>query len=90
MSGPHKSVLWDYFEEIGVKRWTVLAGEVFFNTNHTKRFTSEMMSDIESLLIYCVKPTGNIQSVKSRIRRPGMIVICEGDWPNKRKTFLDK
>ena len=55
-----------------------------------QRFSSELLSDVESLLIMATQPQYNRQSKKSRISRPGLIVRCSGDWPLKDKTFKDE
>lgn len=52
--------------------------------------TSEMIADIESLLIYKIKPWGNIMSRNSRIPRPGLLVRCKGEWRFKEREFYDE
>jgi hypothetical protein len=54
-----------------------------------ERLTSELLSDAESLLIHRLRPWGNIQSVASRIERPGLQVHCSGDWVETRRRFRD-
>ena len=53
------------------------------------KFSWQLLHDIESLLIYEVKPFLNTMSKKSRIPRPGMKVLCQGNWPVDRKAFMD-
>ena len=53
------------------------------------RLTRELLCDIESLLIYHLRPRGNIQAIHSRIRRPGLTVRCWSDWPHRRTLFVD-
>ncbi len=53
------------------------------------RLTEKLLADIESLLIMGEQPWGNIQSMKSRISRSGLIVKCEGRWPGKAKFYKD-
>ena len=53
------------------------------------RRTSELLSDIESLLIMRLQPRWNTQSRQSRIARPGLRVQCTGDWPFTRARFHD-
>ena len=53
-----------------------------------RRLTSQMLSDVESLLIKRESPWGNIQSTRTRISRPGMVVRCSGNWPGRR-TYVD-
>lgn len=54
------------------------------------RLTRHLLADMESLLIYEVKPWGNIQCHSSRISRPDLKVTCRGAWPLSRKTFRDQ
>jgi hypothetical protein len=53
-----------------------------------QRLTSQLLSDVESLLINREKPWGNIQSRCARISRPGMQVKCSGKWPGVR-SYVD-
>lgn len=53
------------------------------------RMTQELLSDVESLLIFEVKPWGNIQARSSRIIRPGLQVECRGAWPLAKRVFRD-
>ena len=54
------------------------------------RATKVILRDIEALLIYRLKPAWNKQGTKSSlIRRPGFRVVCEGNWPFSRSTFLN-
>jgi hypothetical protein len=54
-----------------------------------KRLTGELICDVESLLIIRIKPWGNIQCQNSRITRPGLRVLCKGDWAFRKKSFSD-
>lgn len=84
----HKTAFWDYLEqERGISKHAVLFGEVALEEG--QRLTRQLLADIESLLIMRVGPCGNIQSSHSRISRPGLCVICQGDWPLKRQRFHD-
>jgi hypothetical protein len=65
----------------------VLHGQLF-GENGTRR-TSELLADVESLLIIRLQPFGNIQCTTSRTSRPGLRVHCLGDWPLKRSRFHD-
>ena len=60
-----------------------------------QRLTRELVSDVESLLIYRVhqiQPLCNLQNTTSRGShcRPGMKVECLGVWPLRQKTFRDE
>jgi len=88
LSGKDKDGLWDFFAKEGIDRYGLLVGRVQPNID-IRRFTGQMLSDIESLLIHRIKPPGNIQCLRGRTRRPGMTVQCEGDWPRNKSVFRD-
>ncbi len=54
------------------------------------RRSSELLADVESLLIKRLQPFGNISATRTRISRLGLRVYCEGDWPLKRRRFNDE
>ncbi|TWO71527.1 hypothetical protein FN976_11475 [Caenimonas sedimenti] len=54
-----------------------------------QRFSSALLGDIESLLIQRIRPRYNVQSLNSRTARPGLLVVCSGDWHSSRRRFLD-
>ena len=55
-----------------------------------RRFSSALLSDVETLLISRLKPIGNRSAVATRISRPGTRVLCRGAWwPLSRRTFKD-
>lgn len=60
------------------------------HTDQNRRISNQLIADIESLLIFELQPWGNIQSRVSRIYRLSLKVICKGDWPLARRTFLDR
>ncbi len=53
------------------------------------RFSSLLLSDVESLLINQLKPLLNRQCVTTRTSRPGLIVCCQGYWPLMEHWFHD-
>ena len=84
-----KKEFWeDLRNQRGITHHTPLVGEV--HLPRTCRLTRELLYDMESLLINQEKPWGNIQSRKTRIRRPGMEVKCVGEWPGKRSKYKDE
>ena len=56
----------------------------------SRKFSTALLSDIESLLIYRVQPRYNKQATKSRISRPGLAVNCTGDWQYRDSHFVDR
>lgn len=54
-----------------------------------KRLTSQLLKDLESLLIAQVRPWFNTQNRRTRLGRDGMVVRCTGDWPMHLKTLID-
>lgn len=88
LHGDHKSdVFDDISREYGIDQVRVLHGELLLEEG--RRRSSELLGDVESLLIMRLQPFGNIQSRSSRIIRPGLRVRCTGDWPFKRFRFHD-
>jgi hypothetical protein len=86
LHGDHKATLWeDLYNEYGIEEVRVMHGELLVDG----RRTSDLLSDVESLLIIRLRPFGNIQSIQSRVSRPGMKVHCIGKWPFKRSRFRD-
>ncbi|MBI4248986.1 MAG: hypothetical protein HY611_05740 [Elusimicrobia bacterium] len=70
-----------------IYKHSVFAGEAGLPPN--ARLSMELLADIESLLIKRIAPWGNIQSRTARISRPGLRVRCLGDWPLRKREFLD-
>lgn len=88
LNGDHKARLFaDIRRKYGVDEVRVLHGELV--PEEGRRRTSELLADVESLLIMRLRPFGNIQSTRSRISRPGMWVRCTGEWPFTRSRFHD-
>lgn len=54
------------------------------------RHSRQLLSDIESLLIYEIKPPGNVACRNTRISRVGLSISCNGDWNYFRKKFFDQ
>ena len=89
LSGEHKSEVFKYLEtNLKFEQYGISVG--IFNLPKGKRLSSELISDVESLLIYTLEPKANIQSINSRISRPGMEVVCYGDWPYEDNHFVDE
>lgn len=88
LNGRDKESLYRHYEKIGIIKVRTIVG--YIGLEEQKRLSQELLSDIESLLIKRIKPTGNVQSLKSRISRPGMRIFCEGNWPLEKATFIDK
>ncbi len=81
-----KRAMWRYLGEQGIRRCTVVLGEVAVSSG---RMTRQILSDVESLLIFTEQPPANISCTKSRISRPGMVVSCSGYWPGGQNTYYD-
>jgi|SRR5579859_4537101 len=86
MWGKHKEeIIRDIRREYGIPQVRVMHGHL-----KVARRTSELLSDVESLLINRIKPYGNQHYMDSRpTSRPGMVVECTGDWPMTRYRFID-
>ena len=75
-------------DDLAVFEHRFIVGE--FRTPAHKRLTRELVSDIESLLIYHIQPWANIQNTKSRgYTRPGLVVRCNGHWLLQQKIYCD-
>lgn len=86
--GDHKTQLFDdLWEAHRVDEVRVMHGHLLLEEG--RRRSSELLTDVESLLIKRLKPFGNIQSTLSRVPRPGTHVQCVGEWPFKRWRFHD-
>jgi hypothetical protein len=84
-----KSDFWDDLEaERKIARHYVLLGQIaLFGES---RLSRQLLADVESLLIFHLAPWGNIQSTRTRISRPGLVVRCVGAWPVKQQFFEDE
>jgi hypothetical protein len=88
--GTHKERLFeDIRHEYGVERdeLRTMHGRLILAKGF--RRSSELLADVESLLIMRRRPFGNIQSTRRRISRPGLRVHCIGHWPFNRRRFHD-
>jgi len=86
--GDHKAVLFEFFEErYGIDQVRVLQGDLV--PEGGRRRSTQLLSLVESLLIIRLQPPGNVSSTRSRAYRPGLRVVCTGDWPFKRARFHD-
>ncbi|MBT3039204.1 MAG: hypothetical protein KME37_09750 [Candidatus Thiodiazotropha sp. (ex Codakia orbicularis)] len=84
MKGEHKEDVFDFIQnELGLNEFSCIVGVPDVPAY------GDLLADIESLLIYCIKPSANIQSKNSRISRPELSVTCSGDWPYKESQFYD-
>lgn len=89
LRGSHKEAIFsDIVAERGLSELHAIVGLLALPPE--RRFTSELLADVESLLIFELQPPYNIQSRQSRISRPGLIVRCSGDWPLRTKKFRDE
>ena len=89
LRGEHKRSVFDYLEdEFGIEEMELIVGELRIPQGN--RFSSELLADIESLLIYELSPPANIQAISTRISRPGLVVVCDGDWPCEYDEFTDQ
>jgi hypothetical protein len=83
-----KPALWDFFEqERGLYEHSVRVGVLELEAG--ARMSQALVSDVESLLIHRLQPAANIQCLRSRIVRPGLVVRCSGQWPLRQKNFVD-
>ena len=74
-------------EQRGIYEHITLLGEIYLEIG--RRFSRQLLSDIESLLIAYEQPWGNSKCRKSRISRPSMEIKCYGDWVGSRRRYID-
>jgi hypothetical protein len=80
--GRHKEAIFEsMMRELGLTELHAIVGVPVLAGG--KRLTSELLADMESLLIIELQPLYNRQSRHSRISRPGLAVRCLGDWPRE-------
>jgi hypothetical protein len=84
-----KSGLWDSINRVCDTHCVIVA-----DIESNKRVTRELLSDVESLLIYEVnrlQPLHNVQNTSSRGQywRSGMRVECLGAWPLSKTVFRE-
>lgn len=89
MKGRHKDDVYEYLErEHRVQKLRPLIGELLLDEK--QRYSSALLADVESLLINQIAPPCNVSCIGSRIERPGLTVVCRGDWwPLRQRTFHD-
>ena len=89
MNGRHKDGVYEYLQrEYRLTKLRPLIGDL--RLDEDQRFSSALLADVESLLINRIAPSCNVSCIRSRIERPGLIVVCRGDWwPLDRRTFRD-
>jgi hypothetical protein len=88
LRGAHKKAVFGAIAEVGQTNVLhAIVGVLYIEEGCS--FISELLSDVESLLIINVQPSYNTQSRQSRIERPGLEVRCRGAWPMRRKVFRD-
>ncbi|SRR6266481_1243990 len=86
----HERVWSRMADELGLDKHRIIVGT--FKKVAERRISEEMISDVESLLIFRLRPLLNGQSTKTRgnYSRPGMTVHCTGAWPHRWKNYHDK
>jgi hypothetical protein len=87
LRGRHKEGVFDYLSSQGVSAMWAIVGIPLLPEG--RRLSAQLLGDAESLLIATLQPPANIQSIRSRICRPGMVITCTGDWPVRRKRYVD-
>ena len=88
LSGAHKEEIFEQMVgNLGITELHAIVGVLYIPND--RKYSSELLSDIESLLIIKVQQSYNIQSRKSRISRPGLEVRCIGEWPHAQEHFID-
>jgi len=84
---PEKRDVISFLRDEGIPRCRVLLGQFLLAPG--RRLSSALITDTESLLINRLQPLANVQCRYERIVRPGLVLLCTGDWPY-RQRFVDR
>ena len=88
LHGQHKDEIFYYCERrLGVEELDCLHGQLW--PEEGRRRSSQLLADVESLLIMRLQPPCNVACTQSRYMRLGLRVKCVGDWPHRRTGFHD-
>ncbi len=86
-NGHQADGLFEFFKiDLGLEEWDTIFGEVE-EMQGMSSLSFELLLDIETLLIWHVRPPGNVQIGEPK--RPGLRVTCESEWPMKKDVFCD-
>lgn len=77
----------DLERERNILNHWVIVGEVGVPDGY--RLSRQLLADVESLLIWNVKPWGNIQCQTNRMQRVGLSISCTGAWPLRQRLFRE-
>jgi hypothetical protein len=88
LHGTHKNAIYDFCErELEIDELDVLHGQLW--PEEGRRRSSQLLADVESLLIMRLQPPCNVACTRSRYMRPHLRVRCNGAWPHRRREFHD-
>lgn len=88
LGGTHKRAIARFFRKaLGFARIRLFIGVLGLPVG--SRLSRALMADVESLLIARLLPCANVQCVRTRISRPGLTVLCRGEWPSRTRRFVD-
>ncbi|HAY34440.1 MAG TPA: hypothetical protein DCY06_09915 [Bacteroidetes bacterium] len=78
---------WKQLKDEGIHEHSIAVGELKIKDKH--EFTDILLKDIESLLIFSLRPWGNIQCVNSIILSHKLKIFCKGDWYHNLNYFAN-
>lgn len=70
----------DLREQRGIYEHSIMVGEIYLRDKDINRYSNVLLKDIESALIYDIKPWGNIQCTNSITLTHKLKIHCTGDW----------
>jgi len=84
-----KDLTFDRIARLGTPIKDIALSVGLISLSDNKRFSAQLVQDLESLLIFEEQPCGNIQNRASRgFGRPGLVVDCSGHWPGSGR-YID-
>jgi hypothetical protein len=88
LHGKHKNEIYDFcVRELRIDELDVLHGQLW--PEQGRHRSSQLLADVESLLIMRLQPPCNVACTRSRYMRRGLRVRCTGAWPHRRTGFQD-
>lgn len=84
--GEHKDEMFEWLDDnYDMESFGLLVG--YLDLPSGRRQTSQLLGEVESLLIYCLQPPANVANKQSHSARQDLVVHCIGDWQQNESDF---